>query len=409
MHLKKSRLLSNQIIKISGSKSISNRLIILHSLFQNIKMENLSDSKDTEVLLNAVRTTNNLVDIHHAGTAMRFLTSYFSIQEGKEVTLTGSSRMKERPIYPLVEALQQLGASIEYTEKEGYPPVKIVGKKLQKSNVKVDANLSSQFITSLMLIGAKLPNGMNIELIGEITSKPYILMSLRLLQSVGIEARIEENKIQIKPFKSDEKPSSSHYMEVESDWSSASYYYSFVAVSRTPMVLKSFQNRSYQGDSILKEIYWECFGVNTVTDIQENQITLLPEFFSYPKKIDLDLNDAPDIAQTIAVTATLLKIPFHLKGLSTLKIKETDRLFALHQELAKIGCETIITPHSIESISFKEPLDPIKIKTYEDHRMAMSFAPVVLKNNLQIENPEVVEKSYPKFWEDLKKILEPIQ
>lgn len=406
MQLKKSILLPNQTVQISGSKSISNRLIILNALFHNIKMENLSDAKDTQLLLQAIQSDEDIIDIHHAGTAMRFLTSYFSIVEGKEVVLTGSSRMKQRPIAPLVDALRQLGASIEYEEKEGFPPLRIKGEKLLKSNVQIESSVSSQFITSLMLIGAKMPNGMNIELLGEITSRPYIVMTLRFLKNVGIDASFIENKIQIRPLKLDEKQSSTFYMEVESDWSSASYFYSLSALSRKPINLKSFTNQSYQGDSILKEIYWDCFGVNTVTDLQEHQITLLPEIYEFPESIKLNLNNAPDIAQTIAVTAAILQIPFELTGLATLKVKETDRLIALQNELEKLGCKTEITEQSIKSTEFISPQLEVKIATYEDHRMAMSFAPYLLKADLNIENPQVVEKSYPNFWKDLSKITQ---
>ena len=371
-------------------------------------MENLSDSKDTEVLLEAIASTDSTVDIQHAGTAMRFLTAYYAIQEGQTRILTGSERMKKRPIGPLVEALRELGASIDYLETQGYPPLKITGKKIQKSKVRIEADISSQFITSLMLIGAKLPNGMTIELIGQMTSKPYLLMTKRLLKNIGIEVSLEDNKIEIKPFKLGEKLSNTAYITVESDWSSASYYYSLAAISRQHINLRSFKSHSYQGDSALKQLYWDFFGVNTVSDTQETAISLLPENTLYPEAITADLNDCPDIAQTLCVTAAILKIPFYFTGLKTLKIKETDRLVALQNELNKIGCLTKIDDGSIEALSFHEPQVPISIETYDDHRMAMSFAPYILIGDLKIEDPDVVEKSYPKFWSDLQSITQSI-
>ncbi len=407
MLLEKRIHLPNKTIQICGSKSISNRLLILHALFQNVKINNLSDSQDTELLQKALVSDLEVIDIHHAGTAMRFLTSYFAIQPGKTVILTGSERMKQRPIKYLVEALRDLGAEIDYLENEGFPPLRINGKSLVKSNVKIAANVSSQFITSLMLVGAKLQNGLNIELIGEITSKPYIEMTLKILKNIGIEAYFSNNKISIKNLVLDKLRSNIFHYVVESDWSSASYFYSLAAISRKNISLKSFNNHSYQGDSALKEIYWNSFGVNTITDIQEHAISLFPEPFTYPEIIKLDMNDCPDIAQTVCVTATALKIPFELTGLATLKVKETDRLLALKNELKKLGCEAEITDNSIISINFFEPEENILIKTYHDHRMAMSFAPFALLQNLEIEDESVVEKSYPKFWEDFNKITEP--
>lgn len=405
MILNKSRLIANQNIQICGSKSISNRLLILNALFNNVKIDNLSDSQDTELLQKALESKNQVIDIHHAGTAMRFLTSYFAIQDSREVILTGSERMKQRPIKFLVDALKDLGADIEYLENEGYPPLKIKGKKIVKSNVKIPAHISSQFITSLLLIGAKLPNGLTIELEGKITSKPYIEMTLNILRDVGIQCDFIGQTISVQKLIDDNIKSHVYFHEVESDWSSASYYYSLAAISGENISLKSFKQNSYQGDSKLMKIYWENFGVNTIIDSSENTCSLIPEPKELPNKIELDMNDCPDIAQTVCVTATALRIPFSIKGLSTLKMKETDRLLALQNELKKLGCETEITEDSIQSISFSEPNDKISIETYNDHRMAMSFAPFCLIKKLNIEQPEVVEKSYPKFWEDLRSIL----
>ncbi|MHA6696496.1 3-phosphoshikimate 1-carboxyvinyltransferase [Chryseobacterium sp. A301] len=409
MLLKHSTLTPNQTVQICGSKSVSNRLIILNALFQNVKMENLSDSKDTQVLMNAIQSEDQTINIGHAGTAMRFLTSYYAIQEGEVKILTGSARMKQRPIGPLVEALRELGAEIEYVEKEGYPPLKITGRKIQKSKVRIASDISSQYITSLMLIGAKLIHGIRIELEGEITSKPYLLLTRRLLKNIGIEVQISDNRIDIKPLKLEEKLSNTTFVEVESDWSSASYFYSLAAIARQPIKLRSFKSHSYQGDSALKRYYWEFFGVNTVTDTQETLISLLPELIHYPEAITADLNDSPDIAQTLCVTAAILKIPFYFTGLKTLKIKETDRLLALQQELKKIGCIVKVTEETIETLEYTSPDSSIEIETYDDHRMAMSFAPYLLQGDLKILDPMVVEKSYPKFWSDLKHVTKPIK
>lgn len=406
MYLKKTTLLNNKTIQITGSKSISNRLLILQKIFGNLIINNLSNSQDSDMMQKALASENETVDIHHAGTAMRFLTSYFAIQEGKTTILTGSERMKQRPIKFLVDALQSLGAEIEYLENPGFPPIKITGTKILKSKVQIEANVSSQFITSLLLVGAKLHNGLLINLVGEITSRPYLEMTLKILQETGIKTEFEGQNIHIYP-KTKSEPNLAQSYEVESDWSSASYFYSLAAIGRESINLKSFRTYSLQGDSVLKKIYLEFFGINTISDEAEHQITLLPEpNFQKPAKISLDMNDCPDIAQTLCVTATALQIPFEITGLATLKVKETDRLVALQNELKKIGCCTEITDSSISSLSFSEPQETISIATYNDHRMAMSFAPFALVKGLEIENDHVVEKSYPEFWKDFFKIVE---
>ncbi|AZI33253.1 3-phosphoshikimate 1-carboxyvinyltransferase [Kaistella carnis] len=408
MKLEKSDLKDNVTIEISGSKSISNRLLILSHLFENtIMIENLSNSQDTQLLQEALSSDAEIIDIHHAGTAMRFLTSYFALQEGRITVLTGSERMKERPIGSLVDALRHLGADITYVEKEGFPPLKIIGKRLDKSSVSIPANISSQFISSLLLVGSKLENGLEIDLEGKITSRPYLEMTLKILRSIGIGTQWEGQIIKIFPNIQSEKNSQIIKCITESDWSSASYYYSLAAIGRKSINLKSFRPYSLQGDSDLKEIYWNFFGVNTISQGSESKISLLPESsFIFPEKIYLNMNDCPDIAQTLCVTATALQIPFEITGLETLKVKETDRLVALKNELFKIGCISEITDDSIFSLKFFEPNSQISIETYNDHRMAMSFAPFCLIKELTIENKDVVEKSYPQFWEDLEKVLE---
>ncbi len=406
MRLEKSNLKDNETLQISGSKSISNRLLILSYLFENITIENLSNSQDTQLLQNALESEAETIDIHHAGTAMRFLTSYLATQEGRTTILTGSDRMKHRPIQFLVNALRDLGADISYLEKEGFPPLKIVGKKLDKNSVTIPANISSQFISSLMLIGSKLENGLKIHLEGKITSRPYLEMTLKILRNIGISTHWEDQVIQIFPDIQSEKSSQIIKCIAESDWSSASYYYSLAAIGRKCINLKSFRPHSLQGDSIIKELYWNFFGVNTISQGSKSKISLLPESsFIFPELISLEMNDCPDIAQTLCVTATALQIPFEITGLSTLKVKETDRLIALKNELFKIGCISEITDDSIYSVKFFEPNENISIETYDDHRMAMSFAPFCLIKELTIENEQVVEKSYPQFWEDLAQIL----
>jgi len=402
--LEKSKLIENKTIQISGSKSISNRLLILESLFKKIQIGNLSNSQDTQLLKKALSEDTETVDIHHAGTAMRFLTSYYSIAEGKTTILTGSGRMKERPIKNLVTALQNLGVEIEYLENEGFPPLKIKGRKITQTKVDVPANISSQFITSLLLIAGKLEHGLEINLVGTVTSRSYIEMTLDILTQFGIKNSFVGNTIKVDSFINDH--SSIIDYEVESDWSSASYFYSFAALGRETIHLKSFYKESTQGDAAITKIYEEFFGIKTIFTEAEHTITLQPDpNFQFPEKIVLDMNNCPDIAQTLCVTASALKIPFEISGLGTLRVKETDRLLALYNELQKLGAQTAITDATIQSLSFGEPEDNISIKTYQDHRMAMSFAPFCLIKELTIEDENVVEKSYPMFWEDLSAIL----
>lgn len=407
MLLPKLQLLPNQCVQISGSKSESNRLLILQKLWGNFEIKNLSNSQDTQLLKKALESKDETIDIHHAGTAMRFLTSYFAIQEGKTTILTGSKRMKERPIHHLVSALRSLGADIQYLESEGFPPLKINGRKLTKNFVKIPANISSQFISSLILIGSQLKNGLTIQLEGDIISRPYLEMTLKQLSELrGIHLSINsEQTITIPPLSKTENQKPKTTFVVESDWSSASYFYSMVAIGRENLHLKNFKKNSLQGDAILVDIYQDFFGVETIFNDDES-IELRPkQQFEFPKRIELNMKHCPDIAQTICVTASALNIHFKINGLSTLKIKETDRLLALHNELLKIGVETKITENSIESLSFSQPQSPISIATYNDHRMAMSFAPYAHVAPLEIQNPEVVEKSYPNFWRDFEVII----
>ncbi|NLN33691.1 MAG: 3-phosphoshikimate 1-carboxyvinyltransferase [Flavobacteriaceae bacterium] len=397
LFLKKSKGRISGEIFITGSKSESNRLLILNKLFGNpIRLKNLSNSKDTEVLQTALESNSEQIDIHHAGTAMRFLTAFYSIQNGKEVILTGSSRMKERPIGILVDALKSLGAKISYLEKEGFPPLKITGKSIEKNYVELNADISSQFVTALILIAPKLPDGLTLKLNGKITSTPYLEMTLEILRKTGIKASRIGNKIRIEPLET----MNPQEFTIESDWSSASYFYSLAALSEdTGIRIHSFFENSLQGDAQVSKIYKEYFGVET--QFEKSSIYLKKIKHSTPNFIELNLNSTPDIAQTIAVTCAGLKVKAKFTGLETLKIKETDRLIALENEFRKLGVQTRSTHDSFELIDFYEVNSIPKIKTYQDHRMAMSFAPMALVRDLEIENPEVVEKSYPDFWRDL--------
>ncbi|WP_185868682.1 3-phosphoshikimate 1-carboxyvinyltransferase [Blattabacterium cuenoti] len=391
-------------LSITGSKSISNRFLILQALYEKkIHLENLSDCEDTNVLKKSLYSSSKVLDIKHAGTAMRFLTSFFSIKEGKITILTGSNRMKERPISVLVNALKNLGSNISYLEKEGFPPIKIIGNKILGGSIYVKANVSSQYISSLMLIASKFTNGLKIFLENHITSLPYIKMTFDILRLSGIKALWKNRIIHIYPGEIHKKIS----FHIESDWSSASYYYSMAAISsKSKIVLRSYKNCSLQGDKNVSHIYKKYFGINTI--FHNNEILLTKENrINYKKFIELDLNKTPDIAQTIAITCASIGIKCLLKGLETLKIKETDRLLALKNELMKFGVIINITNSCLEITDFiqKNKKSVIKINTYEDHRMAMSFSAFALQSMLlKIDHPNVVDKSYPKFWEDLKKL-----
>ena len=402
--LKSSSIQRPSSIKITGSKSETNRLLLLQALYPNLVLDNTSNSDDSEVMLKALQNSqlltpnSQLIDVHHAGTAMRFLTAFFAIQEGKEVVLTGSSRMKERPIKILVEALNQLGAEISYEENEGFPPIRIKGKKLTQNKVSLPANVSSQYISALLLIAPKLENGLELTLEGEITSVPYIKMTLALLNEIGVKTSFVGNKISVKP----QFTIHNSQFTIESDWSSASYWYSIVALSEigTQISLSSYKKNSLQGDSALANIYQD-FGVETVFN-EDNSITISKTKNHQLSIVNYQLNNCPDIAQTITVTCFGLGIGCDLTGLHTLKIKETDRLEALKIELTKLGATISVTNESLTLVASNHINENIAIDTYQDHRMAMAFAPLALKISLTINQAEVVSKSYPDFWEDLK-------
>ncbi len=385
-------------IAISGSKSESNRLLILQKIYNNLALKNLSNSDDTIHLQEALASNGDVIDIGHAGTAMRFLTAYLSATAGKEIVLTGSNRMQNRPIKILVDALRSLGADIQYVAKEGYPPLRIKGKKLTKNKVSINGNVSSQYISALLLIASTLENGLEIELLGKVTSVPYIKMTLALLNDLNIESHRNANIIKIKP----KKEIKNKILTVESDWSSASYFYSLVALSKNGEVkLSSYKKDSLQGDNSLVETY-KHFGVKTV--FKKDTIILIKEDVEL-RPLTLDLVNSPDLAQTIAVTCFGLGIACDLIGLHTLKIKETDRLVALKNELEKLGAKVEITEESLHlKVSDKINSD-VSIETYEDHRMAMAFAPLALKTKINIADAEVVTKSFTSFWQDFESVM----
>ena len=405
LHLKKSTCNLKSEIAITGSKSETNRLLLLQALYPNIEIQNTSKSDDSEVMQAALKNlqlsdiNSQVVDIHHAGTAMRFLTAFFAIQDNKETVLTGSARMHERPIKILVDGLTQLGAKIEYLQNDGFPPLKIIGTEITANKVTLNANVSSQYISALLLIAPKLKNGLELLLEGEITSVPYLKMTVELLNQIGVETTFEENRITVNP----KSQIANSKLIIESDWSSASYWYSIVALSEvgTKITLSSYKKNSLQGDAALVEIY-KNFGVQTVFN-NDNSVIISKISNVQLETLNLTLNNAPDIAQTIAVTSFGLCIECNLYGLHTLKIKETDRLEALKTELLKLGATISVTDNSLHLKASKSINQNISITTYQDHRMAMAFAPLALKVPIIIENAQVVSKSYPTFWEDLKK------
>jgi len=400
--LSKYKDISQASIFLSGSKSESNRLLILQALYPDIEIENIASCDDTTTLQKALASQEDMLDIHHAGTAMRFLTAYLAATTQKEITLTGSPSMRQRPIGPLVAALRDMGAAITYTGKQGYPPLKIAPATLS-GDVTIDASVSSQYISALALIGPYLKKGLTLTLKGNITSKPYIDMTLSLLSSIGAKSTFKGHDIRILPLKKSNKVK----IAVEGDWSSASYFYSLVALSKKRCVhLSSFKTNSLQADATLASLY-ETLGVTT-TAIDSQTIALSKNDAPLPAGFKADLTPSPDLAQTIAVTCFGLGIACHLTGLHTLKIKESDRLVALQNELTKLGAVVHITQDTLllesHEIAFGNRTQDIEIATYDDHRMAMAFGVLAELFCITIQDPMVVTKSYPAFYSDLKKM-----
>ncbi len=387
-------------IIISGSKSESNRVLILKSIFQNISIINLSSSDDTKILEKNLNSKDFNLNVGHAGTAMRFLTAYLATLENKKFHLSGSKRMNERPIGILVKALNDLGFNINFIENEGFPPIEIIGSKNLKNKVKLKPNVSSQYISALMLIAPSLDNGLVLELDGKVTSRPYIDMTLSILNELGISVKFNDNTIIIKS-KKDEIINTTY--EVEADWSSVSYFFSIVALSKNiELSFLNFRKDSFQGDINVCNFY-ELFGIKT-TFKNGKLIIKKRNNFDYPEKIIIDLKDNPDLAQTIIVTAFGLNIPTKLTGLSTLKVKETDRLEALRNELTNLGARCIIDDESIEIFKSNKLNKNYIINTYDDHRMALAFAPLSVIFPIEIQDPKVVSKSFPEFWNILEKL-----
>ena len=383
-------------LRITGSKSETNRLLLLQALFKGFQLENISNSDDSKVMQEALKSTSEVVDVHHAGTSMRFLTAYFSHLEGHEVMLTGSTRMQQRPIKILVDALRSIGASIVYDKVEGFPPIRIIGKKLLGGTISLPADISSQYISALLLLGPVLEKGLKLNLVGKITSMPYIKMTLALLNNLGINTSFKDQLIWVGSVNKIKRIN----QVVESDWSSASYFFSIVALAKKAEIsLTSFKKLSLQGDVILLDIYKQL-GVSA--RFEEDTLHLKKESKPLPDSIQLDLSKAPDIAQTIAVSCYGLGVGCDLVGLHTLKIKETDRLKALYVELTKLGATITVTNESLHLSPYTNFKENCSISTYNDHRMAMAFAPLALKIPLKIEESSVVSKSYPDFWNDLR-------
>ncbi len=387
-------------ITLPASKSISNRLLIIQALSpKQFQISNLSDSDDTCVLSDALTADKKTVDIRHAGTSMRFLTAYLSMEGGEKV-LTGSDRMKHRPVGELVNALRALGADIRYLEKEGYPPLMIRSKKLKGGKLKIDSSFSSQFISALLLIAPVLEKGLQLKLTGHTVSSAYINLTLKLMESCGISYDWTGDQITIGAQKYDPVD-----VVVEADWSAASYWYEMAAISEDPdIIIRGLSSRSLQGDAVLAEICTD-FGIST--EYLDNGIRLSGKAGTITK-FNHDFTDHPDLVQTFAVLCGLRSIPFHFTGTETLRVKETDRILALVKELSKFG----IRIHSADDGSSmgyhgESTMDSgrIRIDTYQDHRMAMAFAPAAISGyELIIVDPDLVSKSYPGYWEDLKKV-----
>ena len=398
--------LIRQTIKLPASKSISNRALVIHALSGSQTMpENLSDCDDTEVIVRALHDNPYEINIKAAGTAMRFMTALLSVREGEEHVLTGTERMQHRPIGILVEALRKLGADISYAGEEGFPPLRIHGRSLEGGLLEIPGNISSQYISALLLIGPMLREGLTLHLTGDIISRPYIDLTLWTMREFGADAEWSDYEtIVVKSLPYQERP---YY--IENDWSAASYWYEMIALSKTEddeIVLKGLMDGSKQGDSQVRYIF-RLLGFKTVfKDTRQgvpNTVMLKHSGRCVPK-LEYDFVNCPDLAQTFVVCCALLGVKFHFRGLSTLKIKETDRIEALKKEMRKLGY-IIHDRNNSELLWTGERCEPdlkAGIDTYEDHRMALAFAPAALRiDGLRINNPQVVTKSYPHYWDDL--------
>ncbi len=391
-------------IKLPASKSISNRALIIHALSGgNLLPENISDCDDTSVIVHALQYMPEAIDIKAAGTAMRFLTAYLATTADKH-TITGTDRMQQRPIRILVDALRYLGADITYLGNEGYPPLEITGRKLEGGHLDIAGDVSSQYISALMMIGPALQNGLELKLNGEIASRPYIDLTLWMMKEFGADAEWSDvDTITIMP-----KPYQNRPYTIESDWSGASYWYEIMALGskNEKLKLEGLTDGSKQGDSVVKYLF-SLLGIKTTFGSRKKNGTadvILTRHESIVPRLDYDFINSPDLAQTLVVCCTLMEIPFHFTGLASLRIKETDRIEALKTELKKLGY-VIKERNDSELIWDGERCTPTlePIDTYEDHRMAMAFAPAAYKfPGIAINHPKVVTKSYPAFWHDLQ-------
>ena len=392
-------------IKLPASKSISNRALIIHALTGgSIIPENLSDCDDTEVVIHALEQMPEAIDIKAAGTAMRFMTAFLAATEHGEHVITGTERMQHRPIKILVDALRQLGADIAYEKEEGFPPLRIKGATLDGGQLEVAGNISSQYISALLLIGPMLRKGLTLRLLGDTISRPYIDLTLWTMREFGADAEwtaVDTITIQPKPYES--RP----YI-IENDWSAASYWYEIVALSDDPeaeVCLEGLMDGSKQGDSSVRYIF-SLLGVKTTFGTRKagvpTKVTLTKSGHRV-NRLEYDFVNVPDLAQTFVCTCCAMGVPFHFTGLQTLKIKETDRIAALKTEMAKLGYQLeAINDCELKWDGQKSQISNSPIDTYDDHRMALAFAPLAMKSPISINNPQVVSKSYPRFWEDLE-------
>ena len=387
-------------INIPSSKSISNRMLIIRALAgSGARLYNLSDSDDTEVLVKALDKESDIIDIGHAGTAMRFLAAYLAAHPGRRI-LTGSQRMRERPVGPLVDALKQLGARIEYLEKEGCPPLRITGGEMAGGHVEIESGISSQFISALMMIGPVLKGGLTIQLKGQVVSATYIEMTLSLMNGCGAGARFDGRRIRV--------PQGAYSLDdfrVESDWSGASYWYQVAALlPGSEIMLPDLSPESLQGDSVLVQLF-EPLGVSSTFNAEG--VLIRSEKKRLPGIYEYDFTGCPDLVQTLAVTLCSMGVTFRFTGTTTLRVKETDRIAALQAELKRVGYRLAAAP-SGEWLAWDgarcEPDPDPSISTYHDHRMAMAFAPLAIsRGEIGIDDPGVVTKSYPGYWSDLEK------
>ncbi len=397
IEIKKLPVIKTCKILVPASKSESNRALIIRAIAGKGEVKNLSRARDTQTMEKLLKSKDHTLDVIDAGTTMRFLTAYLAFK-GNDRIITGTPRMCDRPIGILVEALRQLGARIDYLEKDGYPPLRIKGfLSTGQSEIRMKGDVSSQYISAILMIGPLLEKGLDLELTGKISSRPYIDMTLGIMKQFGVSASSQGNKIHVPEGNYNET-----VFEVDPDWSGASYWYAITALADVAeVILEDFSLPSYQGDSHIQDIMLKL-GVKS----EFNSEGLLLTKTKHSNHVEFDFSDVPDLAQTIAVVCAAREISARITGLESLRIKETDRIAALQNELSKIGASLIeknkhewdLVPGRLDKLP-----ERISVNTYDDHRMAMAFAPLATKMNVQIENAAVVNKSYPSFWSDMER------